>query len=398
MFSIDRIGRGFACLIFLVIFSRSVQCEIAAPVLQFPADGERIQLANQGADLQLRWTRIADATGYLLDVSGPAGFGSFDNAFVDQESANPIVTYPLNQLVAGDYVWSVSAVNATMVGSSTTSSFHIQSGTVGGGDLIPPILQFPPDLSFSKVASTRVTFKWAPVAGADHYLLQLPGVFPGPLSVLDGATEYTVQLLPQNSRIYTWNVTAVGEDGVEGEVSPSRRMLLTRHDWDPEETFFRLAADWFKLNSILNVVPDPPAPQGSPITNHFEAIALTPFQRDAKPSAVVGISGPIPIAPAAGAEVPLVDSNNDLLIDTKFEWQYPSPDGYEFQLLDENQNLIVTYLFPNPGGGGNPFTRISRTTGEGDFFWRVRALKNNATEASPYSAMRAFTIVNPLSN
>ena len=114
MFSIDRIGRGFACLIFLVIFSRSVQCEIAAPVLQFPADGERIQLANQGADLQLRWTRIADATGYLLDVSGPAGFGSFDNAFVDQESANPIVTYPLNQLVAGDYVWSVSAVNATM--------------------------------------------------------------------------------------------------------------------------------------------------------------------------------------------------------------------------------------------------------------------------------------------
>ena len=388
--------RGFLFFLVCIGWGGMARAELEAPVLQFPSNGESIQLVNNSSDLQLRWSRVADATGYLLDVSGPPGFGSFNNADIEQEPSNPIVTYSINQLVAGDYVWSVSAVTASMVGMSTAATFKILSGTAGGGDLTPPILLFPPDLSFTEVASTRVTFKWAPVAEASHYLLQLPGEFPAPITVGNGMTQIDISFLPQGSKIYRWNVTAVNEEQTEGEVSVTRQFLLTRHHWSPTEILYRLSSDWFSLGSVLNVVPDPPAPQGEPITNHFEANALIPYQKGAKPKVEVGVNGPTPTSPGQGAEVPLVDSNNDLLIDTRFEWQFPNPDGYEFQLLDENQKLLVTHLLPHPTGVDPPSTRISRTTGEGDFFWRVRALKNNASEASPYSDYRAFSIVSPI--
>ncbi len=389
--------RGILSFIFamaFMVFPDVIWADLAAPVLQFPASGEKIQLINNSTELQLRWSRVADATAYSLDVSGPSGFGSFNNAMVEQESSNPFVTFPINQLVAGDYVWSVSAINTTMVGAATASSFTILSGTVGGGDLIPPTLLFPPNFAFAKVASSQVTFRWAPVVGATEYLLQLPGAFPGPIPVREGKTEIRVQLIPQGSRIYPWNVTAVNDEQ-EGEVSGNRQILLTRHEWEPTEIAYRLASDWFRLGSVLNVHPDPPSPQGEPITNHYEGIELIPYQRDAKPSSIFGQTGPTPVSPGPGSEVPLVDSNSDLLVDTPFEWQFPNSVGYEFQLLDAEKNLIVSHLLPHPLSGDNPFTRISRTVGTGEFCWRVRALRNGGSDATPYSAYQSFTIILP---
>ena len=386
--------RGLTAVLIIIGFQMTSWAELEAPVLQFPATGEQIQLLNDSTQLQLRWSRVANATGYLLDVSGPPGFGSFDNAAVDQESSNPFVTYPINNLVAGDYIWSVSALNSSMIASSTPSSFTILSGTVGGGELIPPILLFPPDLAFAEVTSILITFRWAPVAGATQYLLQIPGAFPTPIEVEGGQTEVDVPLLIQGSRIYQWNVTAVNDEG-QGEVSKNHQFLLTNFNWKPTEISYRLASDWFTLDSVLNVHPDPPSPQGEPITNHYEATELIPYQRDAKPSLTTGEAGPTLISPASGAEIPLVDSNNDLFIDTKFEWQFPSSKGYEFQFLDEEMNLIVTHLLPHPTTGENPSTLISRTIGTGNFFWRVRALVDDGSEATPFSETQAVTIVFP---
>lgn len=363
-----------------------------APILQFPTNGESILLVNQSDSLQLRWSRVSDATGYLVNVSGPPAYGSFRGAEVEQETSNPFITYPLNQLTAGSYVWSVSAVNEAETGPSPTYTFEIRSGTVGGGDLTAPLLLFPPDYAFAQVASTRITFKWAPVAEATEYLFHLPGEFPAPIRVDGSMTELDVSFLTQGSKIHFWNVTAVNAQQTQGKTSETREFLLTRFGFTPTEIFYRLASDWFTLNSVLNVSPDPPFPQGEPITNHFEALALIPYQRGAKPSAVTGLTSPTLLSPPAGADVPLVDNNGDFLVDTRFEWQFPNPDGYEFQLLDEAQTLIVTHLIPRPTGGENPFTRISRTTGEGMYFWRVRALRNNAAEASPYSPLRSFTL------
>lgn len=370
--------------------STSTFSVLEVPGLQSPTNGEQIHLIDNNTDLQLRWSRVASATGYLLDVSGPPGFGSFNNAFVDQEDLNPFVTYPLSQVTAGVYVWSVTAVSPPLVRPSLSSTFTIVSGTVGGGDLLAPTLLFPPDLAFAQVSSVHITFQWAPVGGATDYLLQLPGAFPSAIPS-GGATQYRFQLLPQGSRIYQWNVTAANDEE-QGQVSKNRQFLLTRHKWAPTDILFQLASDWFTLNSVLNVHPDPPSPQGEPITNHFEAIELKPYQRAAKPKSTTGPNGPTPIRPLSGNQVPLADSNGDRLIDSVFEWSFPNSIGYEFQLFNEDETLIFTHLLPHPSGAQNPVTRIPVATGTGNFSWRVRALKDDGTEATPYSNLQPFTV------
>ena len=389
----SRIAKFLVCFLILYCQSEQAFAQLAPPVPQTPLNGAVLELA-ENQQQSLSWSRVANATGYLLDVGGPEAFGVIDNAFINQDS-NLFISFDLNGVVAGDYVWSVSAVNSSEIAAGTTSTFRVREDVGPGGPLDPPTPTFPPNLAFLKGGGTSVTFEWDSVPGADHYVLNLPGETPSQIEVSPGETRRSRFFRTQDSKIFKWSVAAVDATGTAGTASPLQTFLMTTVDFEADQLLFNLSGSWYTGDPDMNVVPDPAPPQGEAIVNAEEALALIPYQQDAKPRSIAGQNGPTLISPASGEPVPLEDDDGDLLLDTPFVWNFPEPDGFEFNLLDENMEVILINILPPEPETGNGSTRIRATIGTGDFFWRVRAFTNDASTATPYSVPRPVNIYNP---
>jgi hypothetical protein len=366
---------------------------LTAPLLITPQNGEVLQLTAPPNEVTLSWGRVADATGYLLILSGPPEFGDPLEITVPQAGASPI-TRNVNDLVTGNYSWTVTAFGNHTSATTVPSFFTIQTGPVGGGDLPAPALLLLPDLVVLRGDSGQFHFQWTRVNGAASYRLNISPPDGNALVVSQPGSGSKVlkevSLTQAQAGEYQWSVNPVDSQMKLGAQSATRRFVFTpihTEPWDLDESgtpsrgdVFAFTSNWQKGFTVSDLNSD-----GN--TNGGDAALLVESQRFnglPTPTPVPGFIAPSQIQPLSGATVGTTS--------VVFEWQaLVGAVGYEMNLLDDNPNSDITRVIEQPGSG-----TVSTTIG---FLqprprrWRVRAYFG-AGLTGPYSPEISFNVAN----
>lgn len=204
---------------------------LAPPAVIAPGNASTDQSVNP----VLRWSPIAGATQYIVQLSKSTSFRPLLSQVVT--AADSAVMGPLGN--DSLYYWHVSARNATGDTSNypqTPWSFRTKLAT--------PLLTLP--ISGANGQAVNPTLSWYAVPGATIYRLQVsddPG-FPGTVIFDDPAISMTSrQVGPLNgSRTYYWRVNARNAAGTSTSAWSEIRNFVTRID-TPSTPVLQLPAD-----------------------------------------------------------------------------------------------------------------------------------------------------------
>lgn len=376
----------------MLVGSRGAGAELTPPVLLSPQNGEILQLAAPPNQLNLQWTSVQSATGYLLIVEGPESFGDPLEALVEPPPTGN-VNFNLINLETGIYSWSVTSLTATGTAPSAPSFFTVQTGTIGGGDLPAPALLLPFDSQIIRGDSALINFQWTRVQGAAKYRLSLSppeGTFLDVTQPESGSkVNLVLNLTSAQAGLYDWEVVAVDAQMAAGESSPTQSFLFTQIDgepWDLDESGAADPGDLFQLSQYWHsgLTAGDLTQDGE--TRAEDAALFVETQNTGvlpTPTPIPGFTAPTQIRPTQGANVS-TDS-------VAFEWQsLIGAIGYEFTLRDENPNSNIVQIVPQPSFGNVlstiPFLQARPRS------WKVRAIFG-AGIPGPLSPEISFNVV-----
>ncbi len=176
---------------------------LPAPILLQPENG----VTNVSRTPTLRWHPVPGATHYVVQVAKTDGFREF---LVIREVAETQVTLPL--LPPGTTIWW--RVRAFKVGAVSPWSLPWRF-TTEGHPLAAPTLLAPPNGATG--VARRPVLRWAPVANAKHYRVQVArdsafGLVA--VGIVVPGTEVQLPLLPPGTKFW-WRVRA-GWETIEG--------------------------------------------------------------------------------------------------------------------------------------------------------------------------------------
>ena len=360
------------------VWGTSAVAELKPPESTIPANGAILEVEEGFDQVPLQWGRVAAATGYVLDVTGPIGFRNLQNIRVDQES-QPTITFVLNGVVPGDYFWVVGSIAGDQVVSGTRHFFTVLFQPTGGGELPAPILLDPFDCAILRGVNGRIAFQWWRVEGATGYRVDID---PGGIAVT-GLVEQgslirqTFHLVPGNkTKVYTWSVTAL-DPGGGGTQSAKRLLLFTPEKTEGGEFAFQVGGSWQRENSPFDV-------NGDSLMNAEDLTALFPIEKKGRVSTFEEGTGPALVYPPNGTSI---DSQNAL-----FQWQWTDgARGYEFNVLDDSDDFVTTHFILQPSERSNIAVEAPGFS-LGNYQWKVRAFFLSSGTASPYSETRSFSV------
>lgn len=183
---------------------RTLPAEPEAPVLITPAD----QASGVAANPQFTWSAVESATGYHVQLSDDAAFGTT----ILDASGVPLTRYAASGLPdATWHYWRVRATNAAGTGPwSAVSSFRTVRPAPGKVRLLAPS-------NGATDVTERPEFLWEPDSLADTYILQAARDTTFTQLVLDlknitASRRISPQALPNNTQLF-WRVSAQNESG-----------------------------------------------------------------------------------------------------------------------------------------------------------------------------------------
>ena len=161
-----------------------------------------------------RWELVDGVRQYHVQLARP----SFDNpsAFLlDTLTAKTSFATPLTP---GTYHWRVQAVNSSYKTAYSSRVVRIDStGNLGGQQFL--LLQ---PANNAVTANTSLTFSWASLPMAEHYILHLQPSPRGTASSFDTLLSTTPSVLirmPRQSRTYQWKVSAINSFSAQQSAS-----------------------------------------------------------------------------------------------------------------------------------------------------------------------------------
>ncbi len=395
---------------------RSFSTALAQPAVIAPASGA----VDQSNTPVLRWTPVAGASAYLVQVSKSTQFKPL--LFQSTGSADSIPVTPLSNDTV--HYWRVSARNA---GGDTSSypavpwSFRTRLAT--------PLISLP--ASGASGLPLNPTLSWFPAAGASTYRLQVsddPG-FPGTLLFDDGTiTSTSRQVGPlSSSKTYYWRVRARNAGGTSTSLWSEVRNFITRIDtpatpsllsplpgatdvnftptlrWNPapgagyygiqvgrDSLFAQIVFERAPLTATYITVD--PLPSNTTFYWRVNATnqagsAVSPYTRAWAFTTLLDT----PHVPVLRAPVSRARGES---VTPTFSWHgAPSAEWYRVQIatdsyfpavLFDSTGISDTLLFLGPGAGGTP--RLAHNT---TYFWRVRSL--NRLDSSGFTMPFHFT-------
>jgi hypothetical protein len=375
----------------LVLSIEPGSAELIAPTLVGPQNGDILQLPTSPYQLTLSWSNVADATGYLLVISGPPEFGENVEVGVEQSTTSP-VSKTLSNFVTGTYTWKVSSLKGEDSVTSSQSFFTVQTGSTGGGDLPAPALLLLPDHQIIRADSAQIRFQWTRVGDAAGYRFGISPPEDGFVDIPQTASGKSIvadrMFTSAQAGTYIWSVTPYDDEGILGNGSQIRTFILTPIDgmeWDLDESdgpspddLFAFSVGWQEGFTTADLNSDG-LTNAEDLTILFEAEKTGTYPT---PTPIPGFSAPVQVSPTSGSTVA---STN-----VQFTWQtLVGAVGYEFNLLDENPNSNIVRVIEQPSS-----STVTTTIG---FLqararrWRVRAYFGTGT-VGPYSPGIAFNV------
>ena len=391
---LDRMFFPVLCFVFtLTLPAGMASAELTAPTLISPQNGDILQLSSSPYQLTFAWSNVADATGYLLVIQGPAEYGENVEVEVEQTGNNP-VSMNLSNFVTGSYAWRVSSLKGENSIPSGASFFTVQTGSTGGGDLPSPALLLLPDHLILRGNSAQIRFQWTRVGDAMGYRFGISPPEGGYINISQPSTGKSViaerLFTSAQAGTYIWSVTPYDSEGILGNGSQSRTFILTPIDgaeWDFDESngpspndLFAFSMAWQEGFTTADLNGDGSS-NAEDLTILFQAQTTGTYPT---PTPVPGFSAPVQVSPTSGANV----SSSNVV----FTWQtLVGAAGYEVNLLDDNPNSNIVRVIEQPSSN-----TVSTTIG---FLqprarrWRVRAYFGTGT-VGPYSSEIPFTVSN----
>ena len=381
-----RIRRGgnffqVAACVVAWVFCPSGQCQIEPPTLVSPANGAVLQLVEGTNQLLLQWSRVGDATGYLLTVEGPEAFPNLTDVRLDQ-SGQPTVNFTLNNVRAGDYAWEVRSTVGNQISAPAAGFFTIFSQPTGGGSLPAPSLLQPFDFAIFRGENGVITFQWTRVQGATDYQISREnlgvsiGIPVDSRETIDTVERQSFLFSPGNrARLITWSVTPIGPDG-PGQESERRTFLFTPDNVQSDNLLFHLPDNWLLPNARLNLDEEP-------LFDFPDAFLLLPFRR----------RGAINTNEESGGPALLQPGSSHTPSNITFVWRpIPGARSYEFNLMDSQNRFKTTHWVRQPISPNNAST-VVQSLSVGNYAWRVRAFFGSGRVATTYSPPSALTII-----
>jgi hypothetical protein len=383
----------FVFLFLFVLGLTPAVAELVPPTLVSPQNGDILQLQAPPNQLTFLWNRVADATGYVLILTGPPEFGLPLELEIEQVASDPI-SININNLVTGTYHWTVSALLGAQTVSSQPSFFTIQVGSIEGGDLPAPALLLLPESTILRGDSAQIHFQWTRVAGAQGYRLALSppeGAFVDIPQPPSGKTVVAERpLTPFQAGTVIWKVTPYDAQNRLGTGSQERQFLFTPVDgqpWDLDDSqgpspndLFSFAYNWQLDFNIADL-------DGDGSTDAKDLLLMVQAQQTGTlptPTPYPGFSAPVQVQPLTGAAISRYNA--------VFAW-HPviGALGYEFNLLDSTPNSNLVRVIEQSLGGD-----VTTTIGylqPRPRQWRVRAYFGTGV-IGPWSPLIPFTVVN----
>lgn len=360
-------------ILFLPTVSGSANAQIEAPQPVLPQNGQVRDLPPGRTDIEFVWTAVADATGYLISISGPPAFPGFSNVSIDP--ATPTVSRSFLGFVPGDYEWEVRATGLGAISSATPFHFTVPSPLPTGGDLPPPSLFAPPDYSILRGRrGGTVMFQWSTVPGATAYRLEVEAFensgtfFINPAQTVEaGTVRQSVSIIPtpNSIAIFTWSAIPIDATG-EGTPSREAYLLFAAGDLSAEDILFTEALGWRSAGFRMDA-------NGDNLTDSIDLLATLPFQKNGI-VLLAGQNGPNLV----GQEV---DTTGVTL-----SWRtLGGVDSYEVNILDATGNFDSSFLNHQTAGSVNQSLRVSPAPPPGNYRWRVRGYFGFNLDATPYS-------------
>jgi M6 family metalloprotease-like protein len=187
-----------------------------SPVLLSPAGGERLSTTTP----QLTWRDVQGGYQYQIQISRSTTFGR-PLQDVTMPPGDPLA-YTASPLVdGGTYYWRVRALNDVGVSGAWSGARSFVLVQLAAPALLSPA-------SGTRTAEQSPAFSWKPVAGADHYQIQLSAVSSfATVELLDTASDTTytpASALPDGRHF--WRVRAVGPQGIGGRWSGTWAVIV----------------------------------------------------------------------------------------------------------------------------------------------------------------------------
>ncbi|MDQ3274733.1 MAG: fibronectin type III domain-containing protein [Actinomycetota bacterium] len=231
-------------------------------------------VANGGpSSVQLNWSSVAGATGYLLYISDDAG--------VSPTQVTPIVLSTNSYEHTGlqhlsTYSYAVSATHDS--GRSTQPTSWQRSVRI----------EVPPPVLTATTNDRTVQLSWPPVTGAESYVVYWDTVSGGQANVINGATSPLTISSLQYGTTYFFSVASV-RDGTAGPVSasvsqtPIQPVALSALMLNPTS----LTVDWTgatgatSLSIYHSTTPSPGPTNGTRVVNPTKPFTLGGLSTDA---------------------------------------------------------------------------------------------------------------------
>ena len=371
--------------------SSLLRVEIGAVSGLNPADGS----STTDITPEFSWTAVAGATRYEIQIADSAADLEI-NPTVDDKNVPGTSYTPAALTNKQTHHWRVRAVDGDgQAGAwSGTQTLNINFDTVSGLD--------PTD--GSTITSTKPTFSWDAVAGADKYEIQIADSE----SALGGSplideevsdTSYTPTTALTNLLTYHWRVRAVDSEGQFGAWSGSSSFSI----FAPINNYeFRLAfvGQPYSL-SLANALPSvtysvsPALPDGLNLDTSTGRIYGTPTTRQLAKEYTITVT-PTSGGRSATATVPLfvketAKDKDDLwrIIDEEIEAQGNTAD---LNLIDTSKITDMSHLFNSNTSSYGSNADYSAFNGDisgwdvsgvkdmGSMFWNAYAFNGDISE------------------
>lgn len=360
-----------------------------------------LKATTHGADVMFRWSPVAGASDYVVQVSDTTSF----SRILWQDVVEGAVATPTQALPGGDLHWRVASVKDRETSLWASASLRVKQ-------VAAPVVTAPAEGQVLAQPFEPVVFQWEPVAGAQSYEVDIDGAERDWVDVDTFSTDSTSLALLDSlpPATYWWRVRAVLSEGIFTSTSLHRSFVVRPLDavslLDTAETLQDVVLEWepvpgaasyevrVSTDNDFNTITDQRYVAGTryspPVTYNnasywWQVRAVDVYGRAEEWS---GIDGRIGEFRRNWPERPsLLHPSTEFSGDPYFAWTpVPRASGYQvdvgtdpsFSSTRNFKTCFTTQTTYTPGFSGSRAFRDTCGIPEVGitYYWRVRALDN----------------------